>query len=209
MEINSKKALAIQLSKLKSFEKPEVRLEQYPTDSEVAADVLWNSGMIGEISGKVIVDLGAGTGILGLGALLMGAKKVFFVESEVEALDLARRNYEKLKSEGFNIGDCEFLLMKINDFNKKCDLVIQNPPFGTKVKHADKEFLEKAFQLAPVVYSFHKENTLDFVEKTANNASFYVTHHWTYEFPIKAVYSFHTRKIHRILVGVWRFQKKY
>ena len=73
--IGSKAGLARVLSGLKGFDEAKVRLEQYPTDGETAADILWNMYILGDIDGKVIVDLGAGTGILGIGAGLLGAKR--------------------------------------------------------------------------------------------------------------------------------------
>ena len=66
--IASKGALAVILSKLKVFTAPKVRVEQYPTDAEIAAEVLWQAHMKGDI-GKVSADLGCGTGILGIGLL--------------------------------------------------------------------------------------------------------------------------------------------
>ena len=78
MQIRSKSSLAVLLSKLKGFETEKVseKLEQYQTDPEIAAEILWFAGFNNDISRKVIVDLGCGTGILGIGALVMGAKKV-------------------------------------------------------------------------------------------------------------------------------------
>jgi len=72
--MHTKSSLAIELSNLNVFSKAKVKLEQYPTDSEIAADVLWNAYMKDELKGKTIADLGCGTGILGIGALLLGAK---------------------------------------------------------------------------------------------------------------------------------------
>jgi hypothetical protein len=43
VKITSKAGLAVILSKLKSFEEPKVRVEQYSTDSEIAATVLWHA----------------------------------------------------------------------------------------------------------------------------------------------------------------------
>ena len=86
----TKSKLAIQLSKLKVFETAKIKLEQYPTDSEIAADILWNAFMQHDIEGKVIADLGAGTGVLGIGALLLNAKKVCFVEKDKEAVKLLK-----------------------------------------------------------------------------------------------------------------------
>src|SRR3989344_9379113 len=96
----TKSGLAIELSKLKVFESPKVRQEQYPTDSEIAASVLWNAYILGDLEGKVIADLGCGTGILGIGALLLGAKEVLFVDSDEKALERAKNSLSKLRSEG-------------------------------------------------------------------------------------------------------------
>src|SRR3989338_8397937 len=106
----SKSSLAIELSKLKVFESPKVRQEQYPTDSEIAASVLWNAYILGDLEGKVIADLGCGTGILGIGALLLGAKKVFFIEVDKKALETAKMSFLKVKSETSSLGEAEFML---------------------------------------------------------------------------------------------------
>jgi len=75
MEIASKSGLAVILSSLLSFKSPKIKLEQYETPSEIAADVLWNAHMNGDLVDKTVADLGSGTGVLGLGAVLLGAKK--------------------------------------------------------------------------------------------------------------------------------------
>ena len=81
MGIGSKKAVTVVLSGLKGFESPKVRVEQYSTDAEIAAEVLWYAYMKGDI-GKVSVDLGCGTGILGIGLLALGSEKVHFIDSD-------------------------------------------------------------------------------------------------------------------------------
>ena len=84
------------------------------------------------------------------------------------------------------MGNAVFVRGDIREFEKPVDLVVQNPPFGTKDKHADKKFLEKAFSLAPLVYSMHKYSTQRFVEAICNDYKFKITAVWRYEFPIKA-----------------------
>ena len=93
----SKSSLAVALSKLKLFSKPDVKLEQYPTDSEIAAEILWNAHMRGDLDNKIVADLGCGTGILGIGALLLGAKKVFFVDIDKNALEILKQNFSRVK----------------------------------------------------------------------------------------------------------------
>jgi len=206
--IKSKSKLAIILSKLKTFSSPDLMAEQYATDSEIAAEVLWNAFYLYDIENKTIADLGSGTGILGLGALLLGAKKVFFIESDKNSTKTAKENLKFLEEKlGIKlVKKAIFLNQDINNFNEKVDIVIQNPPFGTKQKHADKMFLEKAFSITKIIYSFHKLETERFVNKISGDYGFEITHLWKFDFPIKATYSFHRKKIQRIKVGCWRIK---
>ncbi len=212
MNIRSKKQLAVILSKLEDFKaiggESELKLEQYSTPSEIAADWLWNMANLGDISGKVIVDAACGPGFLGLGCLLLGAKKVYFVDKSEEAIRLSQLNYNKLKEE-YDIVGSEFVLGDIVVFNVAVDVVIQNPPFGTKVKHIDKLFLEKAFDVAGIVWSMHKLSTIKFVEAIAKDFGFNITHHWKYDFMIKKKFKFHRKPKVFVEVGLWRMQKVY
>jgi len=169
--------------------------------------------LIDPAEGKVRVDLGSGTGILGIGLLLLGTKKVYFIDQDLEALNTAKKHLSIVKSEGFPIGKAIFKQQDIKNLKpetfKKVDLVIQNPPFGTKVRHIDTVFLEKAFKIAPIVYSFHKSETRNFIEKFAEKNDFKVSHRWDFNFPLKARFAFHRRKIHRIKVSCFRFEKIY
>ena len=205
--IRSKKDLEVRLSKLKSFEHPSFELEQYATPSSIAAEWLWMMFMKQEVQGKIILDAACGPGILGIGALLLGAQKVFFVDKDADALRLCQDNYKEIKEE-YDIGKAVFVQMDITEFDKPVDLVVQNPPFGTKDKHADKKFLEKAFSLAPLVYSMHKYSTQRFVEAICNDYKFKITAVWRYEFPIKAAFSFHRKPVRKIDVGLWRMEKR-
>ena len=205
--IGSKKALAVLLSRLEGFKGPKVSVEQYTTDAEIAAEVLWEAFMKGDI-GKVSVDLGCGTGILGIGLLLMGAEKVYFVDSDQDSLDIAKKNLEKVKSEGYSIGKCIFICQDVDVFEEKADLIVQNPPFGIKVRHMDKVFLNKAFELSNLVYSFHKSESKRFVQAISEDNSFKVTNIWDFEFPLKATMSYHTHRIRRIKVSCFRIENQ-
>ena len=66
----NKKELALRLSKLKRLDKYNLELEQYQTESELAADLLWNINLQDSIRGKIVADLGCGNGIFGFGCLL-------------------------------------------------------------------------------------------------------------------------------------------
>ena len=198
----SKKELAVTLSKLQTYEKPSIKLEQYPTDSEIAAEVIWFAHQNNDIKGKVIADLGCGTGILGIAALFFNPEKVYFVDLDEITL---RKLENNLKLFEFNY--YEIICSDVKEFNTMVDMVIQNPPFGVKSTNADKMFLEKAFEIADVVYSFHKISTKNFVEAISKDNNFKITHFFKFKFPLKQTQVYHTRKIHKIDVGCWRFEK--
>lgn len=206
-KISSKSGLAIVLSGLKGFESPKVMQEQYTTDSEVAASVLWSAYLLGDIQCKDVADLGCGTGILGIGALLLGANKAVFIDSDKNALETAKNSISKLKSEGYRLGKAEFLNLDIKDLKIKSHVAIENPPFGTKIKHNDIFFLEKAMETAPIVYSFHKSESKGFLNMFSARKNVKITHIWSFKFPLKATFLFHRRQTHRINVSCFRFQK--
>ncbi len=213
MVINSKSKLAVLLSKLKGFEIGKVRekLEQYQTDPEIAAGIVWTAAINKEISGKVIVDLGCGTGILGIAALVIGAKKVIFVDIDEKAVEIAKENIAFVEKElGIELSEnVVFIVDKVENFktDEKVDLVLQNPPFGVKVRHADRVFLEKAMEFSPVIYSFHKIESKDFIDAISKDKGYKMTHFWSFDFPLKMTLEHHRRRIHRIKVGCWRLEK--
>ncbi|HLD72186.1 MAG TPA: METTL5 family protein [Candidatus Nanoarchaeia archaeon] len=206
MGIRSKKDLELELSKLKNFQNPSLELEQYATPEDIAADWVWQMALKGEVAGRIILDAACGPGILGIGLLLMGAKKVYFLDQDKEAIKLCQENYQAIQKE-YELGSAEFIIEDISLFDEPVDIVIQNPPFGTKNEHADKRFLEKAFSVAKVVYSMHKFSTKTFVEAIAKDFEFKITHHWRYDFPIKATFEFHQKPVKIVDVGLWRMEK--
>jgi len=209
MKINSKSSLAIVLSRLKCFEKQKVRAEQYSIDSEIAASILWDALLKGDIREKVIVDLGCGTGILGIGGLILGAKKVFFVDFDKDALELAKDNLKNVQSECILEGEAVFICSDISGFNDEVDVVdvvIMNPPFGVKVRHADRAFLKKAFGVADVVYSLHKSESHRFISLFARDNKFKITNVQEFSFPLKASLRSHRKRIHRFGVSCFRME---
>ena len=198
----SKSGLAVELSKLKAFIHPKVKQEQYTTDSEPAAEVLHSAYMNHDIKNKIIADLGCGTGILGIGCLLLEAGFVYFVDNDKEVLEILKENLKK-----YNFKNYKIINKDIKDFNEAVDIVMQNPPFGTKVKHSDKIFLEKAFSIAKVIYSFHKTSTLRFVKAISKDTNFNITHSFDFKFPLKQTYNFHRKRIKRIEVSCYRLEK--
>jgi len=204
-----KSKLEIILSKLKVFSKPSLELEQYPLDGKNASDILWSAFSLGNIENKTIADLGCGTGILGIGALLLGAKKVYFLDKSPSAVKTAKENLQFVEKElGIELKSKSlFLVGDIKDFGTKVQAIIQNPPFGTKTEHADQLFLEKAMQISDIAYSIHKTSTLDFIKKFIEKNGFELTHKINFAFPLKQTMSFHKQKIKMVDVSLIRIER--
>ena len=63
-----RKELECYLEEVKQFSHPKIELEQYPTDPHLAASVLYTAHTsFGDLSGKSVLDLGAGCGVLSIG----------------------------------------------------------------------------------------------------------------------------------------------
>tara|TARA_Y100000310_G_C20362194_1_gene659506 strand:- start:120 stop:743 length:624 start_codon:yes stop_codon:yes gene_type:complete len=206
MSIRSKKDLELVLSALKNFENPSWELEQYATPENISADWIWQATMKGDIRNKIILDAACGPGILGIAALLMGAKMVFFLDKDSEAMKICQDNYHQIKDQ-YEIGAAEFFTSDITIFDEQVDTVLQNPPFGTKEKHVDKLFLETAFNVGKTIWSMHKSVTKNFVEAITRDHKFRITDVYDYYFPIKAAFKFHQKPVKKIAVSLWRMEK--
>lgn len=201
-KIRKKKQLEMAIQSIPPHPNPKVELEQYSTPAIIAADLLWNAYSLGNIENSEIIDLGCGTGILSIGSLLLGAEKVTGVDIDEESLAIARLN-----SENLNI---EFVCCDISDFNcfDGCDVVIQNPPFGSQKKSergADLKFIDKAKECSPrVIYSFHMASTEKFIIDYFKKSGFVVTHIFRYKFILPKIYDFHTKESKEVDVIVIR-----
>jgi len=63
------------LEDIETFENPKIELEQYTTSSHIAACIVHTAEFVyKDINGKSVADLGCGSGILSIGAALLGAR---------------------------------------------------------------------------------------------------------------------------------------
>lgn len=204
--MKSKKELALILSRLKDFEEYDVRLEQYSTPSEISAEILWKAYLDGDIEDKIVLDAASGPGYFGIGALLLGAKKVYFVDIDKKILKIAKKNIEGIKKH-YEIGKYIIKNEDILNFKTKVDVVIQNPPFGVQKKHADKMFLEKAMQVSKKIYSIHKIESEKFITSLARDNNFLLNKIIPFVFSIKQTQKFHRRPLYKFKAGCFILSK--
>ena len=169
------------LQDVDDFGSPKTFLEQYFTNPHIASRMVYTAFTNSDIDGKTVLDLGSGTGILGIGAAVCGAEWVLGLEIDEAALEIASKNQESVEVENIDFVRCDisqlslesFWIMRSNGF--EFDVAILNPPFGTKNNHhLDMKFLEVAEKVfgCSVIYSLHKTTTREHVAKAAKALGF-------------------------------------
>lgn len=205
--IRKKSQLEIALQSIPTFPNPKIDLEQYKTPAKIAADLLWNAHALGDIEGLKVADLACGTGIFSIGSALLGAAEVVGVDVDPDAVDIARQEASQRGLEKVS----RFITADVSDFDEKADTVIQNPPFGAQKAHrkeADRLFMNKAIEVAPVVYSFHILETEEFVKNYFCQLGGEVTNIFRYSFPLPKIYDFHQKEAVKVDVVVLRVLKE-
>ncbi|HET6580298.1 MAG TPA: METTL5 family protein [Methanoregula sp.] len=200
------KNLEMALQRLSGYSCPRAALEQYQTPAPLAARLLFHALMKGDIRGKKICDLGSGTGVLAIGASLLGADQVLGVDIDKNAIQVAKENAALLDA------DVEFIVADIRHATLPAllgcsDTVIMNPPFGAQKAHADRPFIDLALRLAPVTYSIFNAGSVQFIQAyTAERAE--IDEKIGGIFPIKRTFSFHTQDVQEIGVEILRLKRK-
>jgi predicted RNA methylase len=182
-------------------------LEQYPTSPHLAARIVFNAFLQGDIEGRSVCDLGCGTGMLAIASQVLGASYTTGFDISTKALAIARQNVDEMEVD-VEFVHCDVSLLPTVSGRSVFDTVIMNPPFGTRVKGIDMVFLEKALELASTaVYSLHKTSTRDFIVKKATALGVKVTVMAELKFDIPAMYKFHKKKSMDVQVDLIRFEK--
>ena len=196
-----KKELEMLLETIVDLTEPEVAKEQYTTPAAVAAELLFFAFMKGDIDDCRVYDLGCGTGILGIGAKLLGAKEVVGIDNDARAIEVAHINSTRLGVE------VEFRRGDVRSVEGTGDTVIMNPPFGAQRenRHADRMFIKKAFEIAPVVYSIHNAGSESFLRGFLPHAEIVC---FPVAFPVTRRFWFHKKERKIIEVALYRMEQK-
>ncbi|XP_073278310.1 uncharacterized protein [Primulina huaijiensis] len=187
------KQLESYLGSLEQFVNPKIELEQYPTGPHIASRLLYTAdNSFGDVNDKVVADFGCGCGTLGLAAALLGAKHVIGIDIDAESIDIASSNADELEL------DVDFIQCDIRHLRWRggiVDTVVLNPPFGTRKKGADMEFLSTALKHV-------KRTSL----RDYNAVSAEVLCELRFDVP--QLYKFHKKKEVDVAVDLWRFVPK-
>jgi putative methylase len=190
-----RRSLARRLERVAPFDTPRVDLEQYPTPADVAASLLHRAALDGDLD-RPVVDLGAGTGRLAIGAALIGAPAVG-VEIDRDALRVARRNERRVCGASGEVawihGDATRPAVELDGTT-----VVTNPPFGAQAaSQGDRGFLAAAADAA-VSWSLHNAGSREFAESFAADRGGTVTAAFAVELALDRQFAFHTADTRRI-----------
>lgn len=190
-----RKQLEMMLERLEGFKSPSFQMEQYATPASIAAEMLFLAAMRGEL--EAVCDLGCGTGILAIGAALLGARAIG-VEIDRGALEVARRNAMMLNA------DVEFIQADVKNLSLRgIKTVVMNPPFGAQRSSAgDRAFLDLAMRSAKTIYSLHNRGSERFIRSYVR--PFTVEEVYRLNYPLKRSYEFHSRDSLNIEVELYR-----
>lgn len=138
------------ISMFEVFGNPKRSLEQYHTPVDVCQEFVYLINGEEGITGKKILDLGAGTGILSLGCLIFEPDSIVSVEIDPEAIEIFKENIKQVGDEKLEnkitIINKDILKLTISEKENlkqnNFDFVIMNPPFGaSKNEGIDLQFI--------------------------------------------------------------------
>ena len=195
--------LAMLLSGLDSHTHDSVKLEQYATDGDLASRWLADIAAYGDLAeGCTVADLGAGNGVLGLGALAIGAGRAILVEADQSACEVVKSNAESMgltKSvEVFHIT----LGSDPVDLGS-ADVVISNPPWGRQTPRADRPFLEAILSTGVPAHLMHSAEATH-IRPLFEDAGWSVERYGEADFALPAAYSHHSRQRGKTRAAFWR-----
>jgi putative methylase len=191
----NQRKLEMLLEAIEGFSDPEIELEQYQTPSPLAAEILHFAFMQRDLDDSV-QDLGCGTGILAIGAKLLGVRNVVGYDADPRALEIAKINAKKLGVEA------NFVFSDIAGIEGHVKTTVMNPPFGARIKGRDRSFISSALRTSDVIYSIHNRGSFAFIQKFIKPAI--ITHSYVAKFPIKRVFNFHKKERKVIEVEIYR-----
>ena len=195
--------LGIALSKLDVKENLVASLEQYVTPGDLASRWLFDIQSFGDLPiGCRVADLGAGNGILGIGAAMMGAGFVKLVEADQKLCKLADANAESMQLTG-RYEVCNQVIGEYNSELEGYDLIISNPPWGRQREGADSPFFEHILASETIAHIMHSASAKH-LQKRFEDMDWSVEMYGEADFPLPASYSHHKMSRGVTRAGFWR-----
>lgn len=195
------------LSGLEQTKSRSASLEQYSTDGDLAARWLTDISNFGDLKeGYSVLDLGSGNGILGLGAMLLGASRVTLIDADQDACEAAQNNVDKLGfTESIEVTQATLGADLIS--LDSTDLVISNPPWGRQSPKADRPFLDAMLSARVNSHLMHSAEATH-INPLFEEYGWSVERYGEADFALPAAYSHHSRQRGKTRAAFWRLTPK-
>ena len=156
----------------------------------------------------ILIEVETDAGILGIGALVLGAK-VTFLEIDESLKEVIEANITVMQGETDNdLSDYEIIIADATEAPlPAADLILTNPPFGTKEKHANTRLVERAFQNSNECYSFHKSATNTYLQDWFRQRNITIVQEFPFTFDLPATMRQHEKKSHNVQITCWHTRK--
>ena len=191
------------LSGLEQIQSQSVDLEQYSTDGDLAARWLTDISNFGDLQeGCSVADLGTGNGVLGLGAIALGAGRIVLIEVDRAACETAQHN-------AINLGFADSVevtqaTIGIDTLRlDSVDLIISNPPWGRQSPKADRPFLDAMLSAQVTSHLMHSAEATH-IEPLFEEHGWSVERYGEADFALPAAYSHHSRQRGKTRAAFWR-----
>ena len=200
--------LAMQLSSLTPHPCQSIELEQYPTEGNLAAAWLTKIDIGDGFEGKHVLDLGAGNGVLGIGAAFLGAKHVTMVECDAMTVEVLQENVRNVDG----MAMCTILESRVEGrplaLEVPVDMAIMNPPWGVQTKRADRAFFETIFAMQiPLIHFIHSIEAEHLLPLAYENG--YELHSiYQDDFRLPPAYAHHSKNKASTRIRCYRLEKK-
>ncbi len=178
------------IQKVPDFIEAKPQLEQYIIPVDIATFMLLNAFAEGDFKQEV-VDFGCGTGRLAIGAAFLGAE-VSAIDIDNEAMNIGKKYAEKKDLA------IKWMEMPIQNWNRKIDTVIMNPPFGAQRPGADREFIQKALEVARKVWTIHLSDSSKFIDRFVEDNGGKIVACWEMEMELKRTMKHHSRESKKV-----------
>lgn len=183
--------------------KPNIELEQYSTSAHLGASIV--AAMENEyeaIETKSVVDVGCGCGVLSAAVCVLEPDYLLCIDVDKKCIDITQNNLADVEV------PVDYLRLDVSkynsrNFNYKHDTAIMNPPFGTRRKGADIEFLEFGLKIANDVFSLHKTSTRGYIQKLCESRNISAEVVATMRYDLPKLYKMHKKKSVDIEVDFW------
>lgn len=165
-------------------------------------ELLFEALARGDLFKRSVVDLGCGTGVLAIGAALLGASHVEGVELDADVIPVARDAAAAVDATvRWTVGD-------VTGLDSTAETVVMNPPFGAQRRSADRPFWDVAFSRPRAIYAFALADSRTFIARLTVARGARVEAQRPVPWTLGATFRHHRKRSVELPVDLWVIRRQ-